>query len=177
MIVAATLLATALIGLPVRLATALSLTNVAPRTEIQRRVAAWVTTNDVVYTDDTAFFEVKQRAKVVYARWSFMDFVSTHISGRRLTQADKESVNKLVIRSDQAAAFTNTFGGQWQPVTGPFGDATRWDRIEHIPLIQAKVKRYLDQPQTWRYQLQIFRRLAPATSAAQDAAPGLPPAK
>ncbi len=177
MIASATILATVLVGLPLRMAATLSLTKVAPRAEIQRRVDAWVTTNDVVYTDDTAFFEVKQRAKVVYARWSFMEFMITHISGRRLTQADKDSVNKLVIRADQAEFFTHTFGGQWQAVTEPFGDSTRWDRVEHIPLIQAKVKRYLEQPQTYRYHLQIFQRLTPATTEAKDKAPGIQPAE
>ncbi|HEV2694984.1 MAG TPA: hypothetical protein VG347_18970 [Verrucomicrobiae bacterium] len=168
LVVSATVVVTVLVGLPLRMAVSLSLAKITPRAEIQRQVDAAVAATDVVYTDDTAFFEVKQRAKIVYARWSFMDTVYTHIPGRHLTQADKDSVNKLVIRADQAEFFTNTFGGQWQAVAEPFGDVTRWERIEHIPVIGRKVKSYLDQPQTMRYPLQIFQRVTPETAGLQN---------
>ena len=136
------------------------------RAEIQRHVAMVVTTNDVVFTDDTAIFEVKPLAKVVYNRWSFIDFICTPFPGRHMTQADKDSLNKIVVRADQSNFFIKFFGGQWRAVTEPFGDITRWDLIERLPLVQKKVKTYLEQPQTFRYRLQVFERVSPAASGS-----------
>jgi len=158
-----TLTGAALVGLPMRLVATSYFTNVTPRSDIRQRVDSCISDTEVVYTDDTAFFEVKPFAKVVYARWSSMDFIETRVAGRRLTQAEKDSVTKLVIRADKADFFTNYFGGNWEAVTEPFGDTTDWDRVNHFPLIHSKLKSYLDQPQTWRYQLQIFKRKAQPT--------------
>ncbi len=166
MVIFTTIVATALVGLPLRTAINLALTKIVPRAEIQRHVAMVVTTNDVVFTDDTAFFEVKPLAKVVYNRWSFIDFICTPFPGRHMTQADKDSLNKIVVRADQSNFFIKFFGGQWRAVTEPFGDITRWDLIERLPLVQKKVKTYLEQPQTFRYRLQVFERVSPAASGS-----------
>jgi hypothetical protein len=171
LLIAATIVATTLVGLPLRMAIALSFTNIAPRAEIQRQVNAFVAEKDVVFTDDAAFFEVKQRARVVYVNWSFADTAYTPIPGRRMTQADKDSVNKLVIRADRANFFTNCFGGPWRAVTGPFGDAIRWDRVERLPRFRQKLESYLHLPQSSRCPLQIFERVLPETSAFKNQAP------
>lgn len=160
-IAAATLAATILFGLPLRLVVSSYFANITPHAEIQRRIESCIKADDVVYTDDSCFFEVKPIAKVVYARFTSMDFVLTRTPGRRLTQSEKDSVTKLVVRADQAAFFTTYFGGPWEAMTQPFGDTTRWDRVENLPWLQSKIRAYLDQPQTWRYQLQIFQRTSP----------------
>jgi hypothetical protein len=157
-IAAATLTATILVGLPLKLALSSYFATIAPRAEIQRRIVSCINPDDVVYTADACFFDVKPLAKVVYARCSFMDFVGTRVPGRRLTQSEKDNVTKLVVRADQAAFFTDYFGGPWEAVTPPFGDSTRWDRVESLPWLQSKMRTFLDQPQTWRYPLQVFQR-------------------
>jgi hypothetical protein len=157
-IAAAILTGTILVGLPMKLALSSYFARITPNTEIQRRIVSCINPDDVVYTADACFFDVKPLAKVVYARCSFMDFVGTRVPGRRLTQSEKDNVTKLVVRADTAAFFTDYFGGPWEAVTEPFGDTTRWDRVENLPWLQNKMRAYLDQPQTWRYQLQVFQR-------------------
>jgi len=165
-----TLAGAGLAGLPLRLAVTSYFARVTPRAEIQRRVDSFVTPQDVVFSDDSAFFEVKQRAGVVYTRWSSSDFITTRVPGRSLTQAEKDRVNKLVIRAGRAEFFTNYFGGHWEAATEPFGDSTRWDRVKGLPVLRAKVAAYLDQPQTWRYPLQFFRRVPAEIPPARDSA-------
>lgn len=158
LVVGLILLAAGLAGLPLRMAVTAYFATVTPRAEIQQCVDTEVTANDKVFSDDCTFFEVKRRAGVVYTRWSSVDFIRTRVPGRSLTPAEKESVTKLVVRADRAEFFTNYFGGRWEAAGPPFGDVTRWDRVEKLPVLRAKVAAYLDQPQTWRYPLQILRR-------------------
>lgn len=160
-IAAATITATILFGLPLRLALSSHFANIASHAEIQQHINSTIKADDVVYTDDSCFFEVKPIAKVVYTRFTSMDFILTRTPGRRLTTREKDSVTKLVVRADHAAIFTNYFGGPWEAITEPFGDTTRWDRVEKLPWLQSKMKAYLDQPQTWRYPLRVFQRTSP----------------
>lgn len=153
-----TLAAAALIGLPLRLAVVSYFTNVPPQATSQRDVNSNINAGDVVFTDESAFFLVKTAANVVYTRWSSMDFVQTRVHCRTFTQAEKDSVTKLLVHPDQADSFTKFFGGEWESMTGPIGDSTRWERVENIPWISGKLKAYLGQEHSRRREVQIFRR-------------------
>ena len=149
-----------LVGLPMRLALTLAACKIAPRAEIQRVVRAHVTPDDVAYSDFAGFFEVKPVARVVYDYWSSSALLATHVPGRDFTPAEKRAVSVLILRADDAARFTNFFGGQWQAVTGPFGDSQDFSRLARLPLVGKRIAHHAAQPQTERYQLQIFRRLS-----------------
>lgn len=147
-----------IVGLPLRLGLVWYFTNVSPQTSLQENVNSCINKNDVVYTEESAFFYVKPTAKVVYTRWSSMDFQKTRVPGRTFTQSEKNSLTKLVIQPGQADTFTKFFGGEWEAMAVPFGDSTRWDRVENIPWIKEMLGNYLEQGHTYRRQLQIFRR-------------------
>jgi len=67
----------------------------------------------------------------------------------------------LVIRSTDAESLTKYFGGQWQPLTPPFGDSQDYSKVTSWPMVGRRLASYANQRQTERYQVQIFRRVAP----------------
>lgn len=157
----ATFITAALLGLPLRLAMVAYFTDVTPQPIAQRSVNSKIHADDVVFSDESGFFLAKSVAKVVYTRWSSMDFAQTRVASRTFTPAEKASVTKLLVQPDQVDSFTKFFGGEWEAMAGPFGDSTRWERLENIPWIKGKLKNYFDQGHSRRRQLQIFRRQDP----------------
>ena len=152
-----------LVGLPMRLALTLAACKIAPRAEIQRVVRAQVTRDDVAYSDFAGFFEVKPVARVVYDYWSSSALLATHVPGRDFTPAEKRAVSVLILRADEAARFTNFFGGQWQTVSAPFGDTQDFSALARLPLLGPRLAHYCLQRQNEHYRLQIFRRVSPAS--------------
>ena len=153
-----TFMTAALIGLPLRLAMVSYFTDVTPQPIAQRSVTSKIHADDVVFSDESGFFLAKSVAKVVYTRWSSMDFVQTRVASRTFTSAEKASVTKLLVQPDQVDSFTKFFGGEWEAMAGPFGDSTHWERVDRIPWINGKLKNYLDQGHSRRRELQVFRR-------------------
>ena len=157
-----TLIAAVALGLPLRLAVTLTSSQLLPRSDIQRHVRSSIRPSDVVFTDHAPFFEIKQAATTVYDRNYSSSFFHQHIQGHDFTPEEKHSINVLVIRPAEAEFTTNFFGGHWQPVGAPFGDTQDFSKLASLPLVGPRLAHYGVQPQTERYQLQIFRRLPAA---------------
>jgi hypothetical protein len=155
----AIMIAGTLVGLPLRLAITTVTCRLTSRTEIQRLIDGCVTSKDVVFSDYAPFFEVKHAANVVYAPYYSSALVATHIAGHDFTPEEKQSISVLVIRPEQSDYLTNFFGGRWNPVTEPFGDVQDFRQLTKLPLIGWRLAHYATQPQTERYQVQVFRRL------------------
>jgi len=148
-----------LVGLPLRLAITLVTCRLAPHAEIQRIIDGCITSKDVVFSDYAPFFEVKTAANVVYAPYYSSALVTTHIAGHDFTPEEKQSISALIIRPEQSDYLTNFFGGRWEPVTERFGDVQDFRQLTQLPLVGRRLAHYATQPQTERYQVQIFRRL------------------
>jgi hypothetical protein len=148
-----------MVGLPMRLAFTLFCCHLVPRQEIQRIVSSNISPADVVLSDHAALFEAKQAAKLVYDTYYSSDFLYMPIKGsHRLTPEEKLSITVLIVRPEKSSTFTNFFGGKWLAVTAPFGDTQDVKKLARLPLAGSKLVHYGEQPQTERYQLQIFRR-------------------
>jgi hypothetical protein len=154
------IIAAIVVGLPLRLAITVSCGKLVSRSEIQRIVHTHINRHDIVFSDYAPFFEVKNSADVVYVPYSSFALATTPIAGYDFTPEEKRSISVLVIRPQQTAYLTTFFGGQWKPVSEPFGDTQDFSRLEHLPLVGARLAHYGTQPQTERYQVQIFRRVA-----------------
>jgi hypothetical protein len=154
-----TLTASALVGLPMRLGIALTCFDLVPRGLIAEQVKSHVRPGDVVFSDYTAFFEVKRITPIVYDLWSSEDLMPTHIPGRVFTEEQKSDVNVMVIRPEASEKLTNYFGGSWIAQTPPFGDRQDFSVLLRLPLVGTKFARHAAQPQTARFPLQIFRRV------------------
>jgi hypothetical protein len=157
----ATAMAAMVVGLPMRLAVALTSSNLKPRHELQTFVNSSVRSNDVVFSDDALFFEVKKATPVVYGKNYSSAFLQLHIQGHDFSDEEKRSINVLVIRPEQAEFATNFFRGTWQLASGPLGDTQDFSELARLPVVGPRLAHYGTQPQTQRYQLQIFRRLSP----------------
>jgi hypothetical protein len=157
----ATIVAAALVGLPMRIFVTLASSQLKPRSELQRFVNSSVRSDDVAFVDDALFFEVKSTASIVYGKNYSSSFLQLHIQGHDFNPEEKRSINVLVIRPEQAEFATNFFGGMWQLESGPFGDTQDFSRLAGLPLIGPRLVHYGTQPQTQRYSLQIFRRVVP----------------
>jgi hypothetical protein len=158
-LVVAVMIAGTLVGLPLRLAITLFTSRLFPRAEIQRYVHSSIAPKDVVFSDYGPFFEVKNAAAIVYAPYYSSALVGTPIPGHDFTPQEKESISVLVIRPQQAGNLTNFFGGRWKAVTEPFGDTQDLKWMSQLTLIGKRLAHYGSQPQTERYQIQIFQRL------------------
>ncbi len=145
-------------GLPMRLGLTGCFSKVTPRREIQQIIDSHITADDIVFTDEAVFFEVKQRARTVYTRWSSYAFQVTPVPGRDFSPAEKQSVSVLVIRPEKAEFCTNYFAGQWSKVDALFGDHQDLGRIAGVPLIGRKLASHFSQPQVERVPLQIYRK-------------------
>jgi hypothetical protein len=161
----AVIIAGALVGLPMRLAITLLASKLVPRVEIQRIVNTHVNRRDIVFSDYAPFFEVKNSADVVYAPYYSSALVATPIPGHDFTPEEKRSISVLVVRPEQAAYLTTFFGGHWQPVSEPFGDTQDFRKLDRLPFVGVRLAHYGTQPQTERYQVQIFRRVPESASA------------
>jgi len=65
----------------------------------------------------------------------------------------------MVIRPEKLSLMTEFFGGEWQEVSGVFGDNQDFSKLSALPIIGPKFASYATQPQNIRYQMQIFRRV------------------
>jgi hypothetical protein len=146
------------VGLPLRLALGLACSRVLPRTEIQRIVSSLVSPEDVVFSDDSVFFEVKQIARLVYELNYSSALAPMPIRGHNFTAEEKRAISLLVIRPQEAHRLTNFFGGQWQAAAEAFGDAQDFGRLVRLPFVGGRIASYALRPQTERYPVQIFRR-------------------
>jgi hypothetical protein len=158
------------VGLPMRLALSPIMYQVAPRSEIRRMVREQVGHRDVVFTEQTAFFEAKQVTQAVYDIFASPTFLYLPMPGsREFTPEEKAAVSVLIIRPEQSKAVTNFFGGSWVPVTAPFGDVPTYQRLARVPVAGGRLVHYAEQPQNIRRQIQIFRRHGTAAEAAPAA--------
>jgi len=149
------------LGLPMRLAITFATSSIDSRSETQRLVNASLRADDVVFMDHAAFFEVKNAVETVYDKNYSSSFLRQHIQGHDFTADEKRSINVLIIRPEEANFTTNYFGGAWQRIGSPFGDMQDFSKRARVPLIGPRLVHYGAQPQTERYQLQIFRRGSP----------------
>jgi hypothetical protein len=152
-------MASTLIGLPLRLAITLSTSKLVSRGKMQRLISSQITQQDVVFSDYAPFFEVKNAAAIVYAPYYSSALSTTPISGHDFTPEEKRSITALVIRPEQAGKLTDFFGGQWEPTSESFGDVQDFRFLKQLPLAGSRLAHYAAQPQTERYQVQIFRRV------------------
>jgi hypothetical protein len=165
----ATLAVAMMVGLPLRLAVTAATAKVAPRQEIQRIVSSAIRPDDVVLCDYAYFFEVKRAARSVYDRFCSPVLCPSVIpGGRDLTPEQRESITVLVIRPNEKETLQRYFGHQWAAISAPFGDSFEPGILGRLPVIGNRMIHYLNQRQTERYQLQIFRRL-PASSEIHSA--------
>jgi hypothetical protein len=146
------------VGLPLRLGITAMTSKLVPRSAIQSTVFNAVQPNDIVFTDDAAFFEVKRATRMVYDNWSSSNLLQMPLQGRDLTPEEKRAVNVLVIRPERRERLAEFFGGEWKPITEPFGDTQDFSKLARLPIVGSKLAHYGSQPQTERYPLQIFRR-------------------
>ena len=147
-----------LVGLPLRLAVTSICCHLIPRSEIQRVMDDHIHPGDVVLSDYAVFFEVKHATTVVYNFFSSSTLASSGIPGRDLTMEEKSAVSTMVVRPKYAKSLGTFLGGEWQPVTSPFGDTQDFRAFERLPVLGPKLVRYATGAQTDRYQVQIFTR-------------------
>jgi hypothetical protein len=148
------------VGLPMRLALSLGCSHLVPRNEIQQVIRSKINPDDVVLSDTAPFYEVKQAAKLVYSISYSSALFPMHVQGGHdFTPEEKRSFSVLVLRSEKSSDVTNHIGGRWQAVTEPFGETQDFSRLARLPLIGRRLASYAVQPQTVRYQFQIFRRV------------------
>lgn len=149
------------VGLPLRLGLALMCFDLTPRAQVRATIEEHIKPGEVVFSEYTTFFETKNVTRVVYDFWSSEDLMPTHIPGRSFTAEEKSAVNVLVIRPRDRERLTTYFGGDWTAVTGPFGDTQDFGSLSKLPIVGPRFARHAAQPQTERFQVQIYRRTAP----------------
>jgi hypothetical protein len=147
-----------LVGLPLRLGLMAATSKLVPRAEIRRVVASQISSQDVVFTDYPCFFEVKQVTRMVYYFYCSSVLCPTGVPGRDLSTEEKRAVSVLVIRPEQKDRLCAYFGGDWKAVSAPFGDSQNFSALTRLPMVGGRLARYATQPQTERFQLQVFRR-------------------
>jgi hypothetical protein len=178
-----TMLATALVGLPLDLILTASFCTVTPRSTIQAIVDSHITRRDVVFADVAVFVEVKRRADTMYTWQSSQTFCAARIGGhlvtpeervllgrsavlnplmpgRVFTPQEEQSVSVLVVRPELEGLCTNAFGGQWIAVTPPFGDTQDVASVARWPVVGPRLAHHFEQEHVERYQVQIFRRVS-----------------
>jgi hypothetical protein len=159
------------VGLPMRLAIASAYFNITPRSDIQQIIRNNLHSTDIVFSDFQVFFEVKQVAREVYTRNSSMELLTYNKPGNTFTEDEKRAFTVLVIPADSIDSYSRLFGGQWKAVTEPFGDTRDQTLLNRFPVIAAKLRSHLAQPQINRYPLQIFRRLSNNPDVETEASP------
>ena len=148
------------IGLPLRLALTLSCCHLASRAEVLETIRSKIGAGDVVLSDEAPFYETKKLAREVFCvTYSAALRQMPARGGHDFTPEEKRSISVLVIRPEQLAPVTNDLGGRWQPVSEPFGDTQDFSRFARWPMVGRRLASYALQPQTVRYQVQIFRRI------------------
>jgi hypothetical protein len=155
---ASTLGFAAAVGLPMRLLLTVMTARVMPRHEIESVIASSVRPDDVVLCDYAYFFETKRTTPRVYDRLCSPVLTELIIPGRDLTDEQKRSINVLIIRPNEQKLIMDFAGGHWIPQSAPFGDTFDPGRLGRLPAVGKRFEHYLNQRQTERYQLQIFRR-------------------
>jgi hypothetical protein len=158
-IVVTTVVGAMAVGLPLRFAVRAATAKLMPRNDVQRILDSVIRPDDVVCSDYAYFFEVKRITSTVYDR-SFSPISSVpHIAEvRELTREQKDAVSVLVIRPKERDILTQFFGGSWSAATEPFGDMQLAGALGDLPVVGNRILHYLSQPQTERYQVQVFRR-------------------
>ncbi|HSU56126.1 MAG TPA: hypothetical protein VLT36_18860 [Candidatus Dormibacteraeota bacterium] len=155
------LLGAAALGLPLRLAFTVASAELEPRSKMQATLKAALHKDDIVFCDNGPFFEVKKASDIVYGIYYSSAFLHEHIQGHDFSPEEKNSINVLVIRPELADYTTNYFGSRWEPVGQPFGDLQDLGKLASVPIIGSRLAHYAQQPQTQRYQIQVFRKQAP----------------
>ncbi len=151
-----------IVGLPLRLALAVTECRIHPRKEMLLQLRSHINERDVVLSDHAAFFEAKQIATEVYDRNYSGTTGNNWVSGgHEFSPEERSAMTVLVIRDQDANLMTNYFGGQWVPVGPPFGDTQDFGALARLPIVGRRFASYAVQPQNERYQLQIFKRAAP----------------
>ena len=158
-VLAVTLVGAVAVGLPLRLGISVACSHLMPRATIQRTLAAQLAPTDTAFSEYLPFFEVKQLAPVVYHLYSSSVLCPTGLPGADLSGEAKRAVSVLIIRPGQKERLSVFFAGQWAPVTEPFGDTQDFNALVRLPLIGRRFASYAFQPQTERYQVQVFRRV------------------
>jgi len=154
------IVAAGMVGLPLRLGLTLACCEVASRGELRRVVGSAIRPTDEAFSEYAVFFEVKERTKVVYDPYSSSVLAPSRIAGGLdLTPEQKKNVSVMVIRPEKLSLMTEFFGGEWQEVSGVFGDKQDFSKLAALPIIGPKFASYAMQPQNIRYQMQIFRRV------------------
>ena len=156
-----------LVGLPLRFCVVWSTSTLAPRAEIKKIVSQHIISGDVVFSEYEAFFETKQLTHIVYDHWSSRTLQISRAEGRDLTAEERAAVSAMIIRPKDAARLAQFMGGEWQPVTPPFGDRQNFDFLNKLPIIGKRFASYASQPQSERFEIQIFRR-APLPGVPQS---------
>lgn len=146
------------VGLPLRIAVTKHFFNLEPRGKIQHTLEQHLLKNDVVFCDYLAFFGVKNICSRVYVPNSSMDLVPYKVPGNRFSEAEKQAVSVLVVRTDRVAVYTNYFPATWTVMAGPFGDSLNRAALDRVPLFRRRLAHHLAQPQVERQPLLILRR-------------------
>ncbi len=153
------------VGLPMRLVLTAMTAHIVPRKDIQRTIASHVRANDVALCDYAYFFETKRITKNVYDRMCSPVIEPLFIPGRDLTDEQKRSVSVLIIRPNEQKLLMDYFGGHWSAESEAFGDTFDPGWLGRLPVVGKRFEHYLNQRQTERYQLQIFRRASEGAAA------------
>jgi hypothetical protein len=154
------------VGLPMRLALAVTQCHLAARQELLRTLRSSIEPVDVVLSDHATFFEAKQIATEVYdPNYSAVLGHDWAAGGHDFSTAEKRAISVLIIRPEQAQQITNHLGGRWVPAGPPFGDTQDFGSLARLPVVGKRFVGYSLQPQNERYLLRIFKR-APDFSSA-----------
>ncbi len=157
----ATILCAVAVGLPMRLAISMLSSRTVPRAELVETFRSKITPDDIVLSDHAPFFEVKKAALVVFDPTYDKTLAPMSMAGGHdFTEAEKQAFTVMVIRPPYADVMTNYIGGHWAAVTEPFGDRQDFSLLSKLPVVGKRLTHYAVQPQTERYPVQIFRRVA-----------------
>lgn len=157
-LIAASLLVSIALGLPLRIAATVILADLMPRKQIERRVAEGINAKDIVYTDYMTFFEIKAISPNVFVPFSAKGLGSIEGNGRDLTADERASVTVLCARPESLAAVTNYFAGNWRAVSEPFGDHLKHPAWIPEKVYQKLARHLFERAPTARYKVQLLRR-------------------
>lgn len=166
-------LAAAAVGLPLRLAICAGFMRLTARNVQQDVIRAHVRANDVVFSDYSSFFEVKQVAQNVFIPEYSTNFSTMSIEGHDFSPEEKKEITVLVVEPGMIRTLSTYFGGEWKPVSEPFGDQVSLGDFAGVPLLGPHLQHHFQTMQMNRRKLQIFRRedAIPADRASRTDAP------
>lgn len=139
-----------LVGLPMRLALPSAYCQIVPGRLIRDNIQAKVRPEDVVFCEPTVYFETRQAARRV--------LTTDYFEFRTFSASQKAAISVMILKPDSADFFMKFFGGEWRPISEPFGDSCSPPRMSRFPRLETFLKGYFSNSTNERFQVCVYRR-------------------